>query len=79
MTRTTLNCHTSPNFRTTPEGGLLATAYDLTCYNPIYTADPHTSRSPVSYPEPSGPEAETLPIGHISIVINLPKTHSLIQ
>ncbi|GBN99635.1 hypothetical protein AVEN_207155-1 [Araneus ventricosus] len=65
MTRTIPELAPPSKFRTTPKGGRLATTYDLTC--------PHTRRISggigVSYLEPSGPEAETLPPGHRGLSI----------
>ncbi|GBM26459.1 hypothetical protein AVEN_217330-1, partial [Araneus ventricosus] len=63
MTRTTPElAPPSPNFHATPTGGRLTTTYDLTCNRP------HTRRifSGIgsSNLEPSGPKAETLPLGH---------------
>ncbi|GBN59286.1 hypothetical protein AVEN_201964-1 [Araneus ventricosus] len=63
MTRTTPElAPPSPNFHATPTGGRLTTTYDLTCNRP------HTRRifqwNRVSNLEPSGPKAETLPLGH---------------
>ncbi|GBN59348.1 hypothetical protein AVEN_101239-1 [Araneus ventricosus] len=60
MTRTTPElAPPSPNFRATPTGGHLATKYDLACNRP------HTRRifSGIGF-RPSGPEVETLPLGH---------------
>ncbi|GBN05801.1 hypothetical protein AVEN_88105-1 [Araneus ventricosus] len=53
----------SPRFRATPAGGRLATTHDLAC------SRPHTRRifsgiGFVSNLRPSGPEVETLPLGH---------------
>ncbi|GBM75666.1 hypothetical protein AVEN_45554-1 [Araneus ventricosus] len=63
MTRTTPElAPPSPNFHATPTGGRLATTYDLACNRPPYTADLQWNR--VSNLEPSGPKAETLPLGH---------------
>ncbi|GBO30935.1 hypothetical protein AVEN_62394-1 [Araneus ventricosus] len=60
MTRTTPNlAPPSPNFHATPTGGRLTTTCDLTCNRP---ADLQWNR--VSNMEPSGPTAETLPLGH---------------
>ncbi|GBN00848.1 hypothetical protein AVEN_89216-1 [Araneus ventricosus] len=52
----------SPNFHTTPTGGRLAITFDLMFNKPTYTADLQWNR--VSNLEPSGPKAETLPLGH---------------
>ncbi|GBO40744.1 hypothetical protein AVEN_200965-1, partial [Araneus ventricosus] len=59
MTRTTPELVPSPNLRTASMAGRLATTHNLTCNRP------HTRRlNRVSNPESSGPEAETLQIGH---------------
>ncbi|GBO15856.1 hypothetical protein AVEN_229143-1 [Araneus ventricosus] len=55
----------SPNFRATPTGERLATTYDLACNAP-YTADLQWNR--VSNLRPSGPEVETLPLGHRGLI-----------
>ncbi|GBO16696.1 hypothetical protein AVEN_210478-1 [Araneus ventricosus] len=56
MTRTTPElAPPSPNFHATPTGGRLTTTYDLACNRP------HTRRI---FSGPSGPKAETLPLGH---------------
>ncbi|GBM49741.1 hypothetical protein AVEN_36359-1 [Araneus ventricosus] len=63
MTRTTPElAPPSPNFHATPTGGRLATTYDLACNRPHTRADLQWNR--VSNLEPSGPKAETLPLGH---------------
>ncbi|GBL96087.1 hypothetical protein AVEN_104325-1 [Araneus ventricosus] len=51
-----------PNFHATPTGGRLATTYDLACNRPHTRPDRQLNR--VSNLEPSGPKAETLPLGH---------------
>ncbi|GBM88756.1 hypothetical protein AVEN_4337-1, partial [Araneus ventricosus] len=55
--------HSSPNFRATPTGGRLATTYDLACKRP------HTRRlyRGIGF-RPSGPEVETLPLGHHGLI-----------
>ncbi|GBO31769.1 hypothetical protein AVEN_150738-1 [Araneus ventricosus] len=51
-------------FYATPTGGRLATTYDLQA---PYTADLQWNR--VSNLKPSDPEAETLPLGHLDLVL----------
>ncbi|GBM63961.1 hypothetical protein AVEN_17547-1 [Araneus ventricosus] len=63
MTRTTPElAPPSPNFHATPTGGRLTTTYDLACNRP------HTRRIFNGIGSrawsPSGPKAETLPLGH---------------
>ncbi|GBN42187.1 hypothetical protein AVEN_174954-1, partial [Araneus ventricosus] len=63
MTRTTPElAPPSPNFHATPTGGRLTTTYDFSVQQAPYTADLQWNR--VSNLEPSGPKAETLPLGH---------------
>ncbi|GBM83735.1 hypothetical protein AVEN_256561-1 [Araneus ventricosus] len=63
MTRTTPGAGTpSPNFRTAPAGGHLASTYDLTCISPAYMVGLQWNR--VLRMEPSDPEADTLPLDH---------------
>ncbi|GBN37912.1 hypothetical protein AVEN_91465-1 [Araneus ventricosus] len=67
MTRTTPElAPPSPNFCSSPTGGRLATTYDLAYKRPPYTADLQWNR--VSNLRPSGPEVETLPLGHRGLV-----------
>ncbi|GBL73027.1 hypothetical protein AVEN_128192-1 [Araneus ventricosus] len=53
----------SPSFHTTPAGGRLSPpTYDLACGRSAYTVDLQWKQ--VSSLVPSGPEDETLPLGH---------------
>ncbi|GBN96015.1 hypothetical protein AVEN_110249-1 [Araneus ventricosus] len=58
----------TPNFHATPAGGRLATTYYLACKQAPYTADLQWNR--VSNLEPSGPKAETLPLGHRGLFLD---------
>ncbi|GBO25200.1 hypothetical protein AVEN_85298-1 [Araneus ventricosus] len=58
----------SPNLLTTPEGGLLAPMYDLTCNRPQCTTDIQWNRA--LNQEPSGPEDETFPLVHRGLPLN---------
>ncbi|GBM09324.1 hypothetical protein AVEN_135054-1 [Araneus ventricosus] len=63
--RTTLElAFPSSRFRTTPDREHLATTYDSTCNRP------HSGylKDWVRNLEPSGPEAETLPLGHSGLI-----------
>ncbi|GBO25774.1 hypothetical protein AVEN_97327-1 [Araneus ventricosus] len=58
----------SPNFLTTPEGGLLAPMYDLTCNRPQCTTDLQWNWA--LNQEPSGLEDDTLPLDHRGLPLN---------